>query len=292
LLIDFAGRIRTGDTYVENAASELEIRKALDKYKFYHNIKLTETITTVGSQSFVRAQKLCMRHLQSLDLKGKRVLDIGCRDGLFSFAAEAMGAAEVIGIDNDLSVPATEFLIPFFKSKIRMDQKNLYDVTPSSYGKFDVVIFPGVLYHLRYPFWGLKAIRDIMNPNGYLLTETAIFESQPHQALLFCPVGAESPYEATSPTIFNEKGLRDSLTSLGFETTSVAYARSGRALSGFRRRAGIRLRTVFSLGKLPPIKPTRAVFVSRFTGFDADSFVNKYFEGTHDFHTRHGGGMR
>jgi 2-polyprenyl-3-methyl-5-hydroxy-6-metoxy-1,4-benzoquinol methylase len=271
---------------------EREIRETIGKYKFYHNIKLTETITTPGSQSFVRAQDLCMKYLQSLDLRGKRVLDIGCRDGLFSFAAEKLGAAEVVGIDNDLSVPATEFLIPFFKSKVKMEQRNLYDVTPSTFGKFDVVIFPGVLYHLRYPFWGLKAIRDIMAPDGHLITETAIFESQPHHALLFCPTGEESPYEATSPTIFNEKGLRDSLTSLGFETTSVAYARSSRPLSGFRRRAGIRLRTSLSLGKVPPIKPTRAVFLSRFSGFDADSFVNKYFEGTHDFHTRHGGGMR
>jgi 2-polyprenyl-3-methyl-5-hydroxy-6-metoxy-1,4-benzoquinol methylase len=271
---------------------EREIKDAISEYKFYHNIKLTETITTVGSQSFVRAQNLCMKYLQSLDLKGKRVLDIGCRDGLFSFAAESMGAAEVIGIDNDLSVPATEFLIPFFKSKVRMEQRNLYDVTPSTYGKFDVVIFPGVLYHLRYPFWGLRAIRDVINVGGHLITETAIFESQLHHALLFCPIGEESPYEATSPTIFNEKGLRDSLTSLGFETQSVAYARSGKPLSAFRRRAGIRLRTFISLGKLPAIKPTRAVFVSRFSGFDADSFVNKYFEGTHDFHTRHGGGMR
>jgi tRNA (mo5U34)-methyltransferase len=97
-----------------------------------------------------------LKYVRSLDLRGKRVLDIGCRDGLFSFAAESMGAIDVIGIDNDLSRGATELLIPYFNSKVRMHQMNLYDLTPERFGTFDVVIFPGVLYHLRYPFWGLR----------------------------------------------------------------------------------------------------------------------------------------
>lgn len=268
-----------------------EIRQAISKYTFYHNIKLTETITTPGSQVFVRGQNLGLKHLRSLDLKDKRVLDIGCRDGLFSFAAEQMGAKEIVGIDNDLSVPATEFLIPFLKSKVKMQSKNLYDLRPEIDGIFDVVIFPGVLYHLRYPFWALKVIRDVMKPGGYLITETAIFDAQPHHALLFCPVGDDSPYEATSPTIFNEKGLRDTLTSLGFDTGVVEYLHSSRPLSGFRKRAMARLRTFVTFGKLPAIRATRCVFVSKFKGFDTESFVNKYWEGTHDFHTRHGGGM-
>lgn len=271
--------------------NDSELKAAISKYTFYHNIKLTETITTPGSQVFVRAQALCMKYLQSLNLKGKRVLDIGCRDGLYAFAAEKLGASEVIGIDNDLSVPATEFLIPFLNSKVKMVGMNLYDLKPGTFGQFDVVVFPGVLYHLRFPFWGLKAIRDVMKPGGHLIIETAIFESQPHHALLYCPIGDDSPYEGTSPTIFNEKGLRDSLISMGFETMSVDYLRSGRPFSRLRRRIASGVRTCLAFGNLPAIRTTRGVFVCQFTGFDKSSFVNKYWEGTHDFHTKHGGGM-
>ncbi len=57
--------------------------------------------------------------------------------------------AEVIGIDNDLSAGAVEVLLPYFKSKVQMHQFNLYDLTPETFGKFGIVIFPGVLYHLR-----------------------------------------------------------------------------------------------------------------------------------------------
>ena len=166
------------------------------------------------------AQNLCMNYLKSLDVKGKRVLDIGCRDGLFSFAAESMGAAEVVGIDNDLSKAATEFLIPFFNSKVRMHQMNLYDLKPESFGQFDVVIFPGVLYHLRYPFWGLRAIRDILKIGGHLFIETAVWVGERNNSMLFCPIGEDNPYapDGTSCKFFNEKGLVDTLTSLGFQT--------------------------------------------------------------------------
>ena len=100
--------------------NENEIRQEMSKYNFYHIIQLTDNISTPGNPLFVPAQKnLCMKYLKSLDLKGKRVLDIGCRDGLFSFAAESMGAAEVVGIDNDIGKPVTDFLIPFFESKVK-----------------------------------------------------------------------------------------------------------------------------------------------------------------------------
>jgi SAM-dependent methyltransferase len=272
--------------------NDKEIQEAITKYKFYHIIQLTENIATPGAAVFAPAQNLCMKHLKSLDLKGKHVLDIGCRDGLFSFAAERMGATRVIGIDNDLSRPAIEFLIPFFNSKIKMEQMNLYDLRPETFGSFDVVIFPGVLYHLRYPFWSLKVIRDIMKVGGHLLIETAIWEGARNNAMLFCPVGEESPYEPSSCTFFNEKGLLDTLKSMGFKTLSIEYLPLPRS-RGLRRvkhaiwRLGRRIKDGFEM--LQPV--TRAVFHCTFLGYVADSLLVQYWEKTHDFHTQHGSGL-
>src|SRR5262249_9128187 len=117
--------------------TDAEIREAMAAYRFYHIIPLTKTLSTPGNPTYVPGQELFMKHLKTLDLKGKRVLDVGCRDGLFSFAAESMGAAEVVGIDNDLSKAATDFLIPFFKSKVRMLQENLYELKAQELGLFD-----------------------------------------------------------------------------------------------------------------------------------------------------------
>ena len=278
-------------THVEGMSmDDAELRQKIGQYKFYHRIRLTDTITTPGFLPVVRGQEMVLRHLKSLDLRGRRVLDIGCRDGLFSFAAESLGASEVIGIDNDLSRAAVELLIPFFQSKVRMEEMNLYDLRPDHFGLFDVVIFPGVLYHLRFPFWGLKVIRDIMNPGGHLIVETAIWRSERSNAVLYCPIGAESPYEPTSCTFFNEKGLRDTLQSLGFNTVGVEYLNAPglRGRFSFVRRIMSDLSAVIRFGNHAPIRNAnikRAVFHATFEGCQEDSFVARYWEKTHDWHT-------
>jgi SAM-dependent methyltransferase len=273
--------------------NETELRQALGRYAFYHIIELTDTISTPGNPAYVPVQDLCMKHLKSLDVQGKRVLDIGCRDGLFSFAAESMGATEVVGIDNDVSKGATELLIPFFNSKVRMHQMNLYDLKPESFGFFDVVIFAGVLYHLRYPFWGLRAIREVLKIGGHLLIETAIWEGERNNAMLFCPIEGDSPHEGTSCTFFNEKGLVDTLKSLGLQTVhmellwNIAASATPRS---YMKQFITRMRTCFKAADRPPIKlVNRCVVHSTFSGFDKDTFTGRYWETTHDFHTSHGG---
>jgi len=258
------------------------IQEAFSKYKFYHNISLGNGIVTPGNPEYVPAQQLCMSRLKTINLVGKRVLDIGCRDGLFSFAAEKMGASEVIGIDNDLSKPATEFLIPYFKSKVIMKEMNVYNLTPLETGRFDVVIFPGVLYHLRYPFWALKVIRDVMTVGSQLIIETPLWECENDRAILFCPTGKDSPYESSSCTFFNEKGIRDTLVSLGFTVNSVDYLADQRDLV-------LKTKIFFSRMFNKSMRVTRSVIVSTFSEHSRDEFLNRYWESTHNWHSNQGG---
>ena len=267
-----------------------EIRARMAGYEFYHIIKLSDDISTPGNPRHLTTQHMVMGALKQLDLKDKRVLDIGCRDGLFSFEAERMGATEVIGVDNDLSKPAIEFLIPYFNSGVKMHEVNLYDLTPNTFGLFDVVIFAGVLYHLRYPFWALKVIRDIMRDGGTLLMETAVWRGAHRHAMLYCPVGDESPYDPTSCTFFNEKGLLDTLSSLGFRVKDLRYQpvqQGVKSILRYLRQWGVNLckRTETTSGRININRINRATVITTLSIGVADQEVKQYWEGLHDFHT-------
>ncbi len=217
----------------------------IKQYRFYHTIPLTDEISTQGAQdpAVVRIWDIVLKALRSVDVSDKRFLDIGCRDGLFSFDAERRGAREVVGIDNDLSLGAVELLIPYFGSKVRMHAMNLYDLTPKSFGVFDVVCFAGVLYHLRYPIWGLKLIRDVLVDGGTLILETAIYIDDNKRAMLNCPIGRECPGDdPTNCANFNLKGLVDTLYSLGITVDSGEYLWERGLVRSESSRPGVEVR--------------------------------------------------
>jgi SAM-dependent methyltransferase len=223
-----------------------------------------------------------MRAMRSLDFQNKKVLDIGCRDGLFSFEAEKLGAAEIIAIDNSLSPGAIEVLIPYLKSKVQMHEVNIIDLSPEHFGLFDIVIFPGTLYHLRYPFWALKVARDCLQPGGSLIIETAIFRDHNKHAMLHCPIGYESPYEPSSCSFFNLKGLKDTLFSLGFEVQAVEILKDGLQNKQSNPHELVKelLKRGRAIARLAPLKVIdRATVVCRKS--DRWDSLDNYWHGTH-----------
>jgi 2-polyprenyl-3-methyl-5-hydroxy-6-metoxy-1,4-benzoquinol methylase len=261
------------------------------RYKFYHRIELPEGIVTPGHRAAEPQQDLVRRNLDSVEIEGKRVLDVGCRDGLFCFEAERRGASEVIGIDNELSHGATEFLIPHLKSGVKMYELNVIDLTPETFGKFDLIICPGVLYHLRYPFAALRALHNALNNNGILLLETAVLRAWERHSLLYCPTGAESPYDETSVTFFNIHGLRSSLQSFGFEIVSTDFllGRKVRSTRGTTIRhliltCAVAVQKVFPQlvhALLGRFVIDRAVFVCRRVELSNKAHLEAYWNATH-----------
>ena len=107
------------------------------------------------------------------DLTGKRVLDIGAWDGCFSFECERRGAREVIAYSlenpNETGFARLKTLL---NSNVEYVQGSVYDLSPTRVGMFDLVLFFGVLYHLRYPLLALDRIRTVSR--GKLLIETHV----------------------------------------------------------------------------------------------------------------------
>jgi tRNA (mo5U34)-methyltransferase len=94
------------------------------------------------------------------DLTGRSVLDIGCNAGFYSMEMKRRGAARVLGIDFDDSYLAqARFAAEVNELDIEFAKLSVYDVGTLK-EQFDVVLFMGVLYHLRHPLLALDLIRE------------------------------------------------------------------------------------------------------------------------------------
>ena len=55
---------------------------------------------------------------------------------------------------------------------IELKEIDLPDLSPETVGRFDVVLFAGVLYHLRHPLYELERVAKLVNSE--LIVETHI----------------------------------------------------------------------------------------------------------------------
>lgn len=90
------------------------------------------------------------------DLRGKRVLDIGTWDGFFAFEMERRGA-DVVAIDN-WDNPRFHEMRALLGSRVEYRQLDMYELTPERIGQFHIVLFMGVLYHLKHPLLALERV--------------------------------------------------------------------------------------------------------------------------------------
>lgn len=110
-----------------------------------------------------------------LDLSGRRVLDIGSANGCMSLECERRGAAEVVGLtpldDADWGHRQLSELVGAVRTQFL--RGSVYDLDPEVLGRFDVVLFCGVLYHLRYPMLAIDNIRRIATNEVFIETHVS-----------------------------------------------------------------------------------------------------------------------
>jgi tRNA (mo5U34)-methyltransferase len=88
------------------------------------------------------------------------VLDIGCNGGFYSIEMKKRGAERVLGIDfDDDYLAQARFAAEVAGADIEFRRLSVYDL-PSLGETFDLVLFMGVLYHLRHPLLALDILHD------------------------------------------------------------------------------------------------------------------------------------
>jgi len=172
-------------------------RRAAALGPWFHNIELGGIRTApdhfLGDYPAVKFRNFA--HAIPADLSGKSVLDIGCNGGFYSMEMKRRGAARVLGVDSDEDYLAqARFAAEVTGHEIEFRKLSVYDLGALG-ERFDLVIFMGVLYHLRHPLLALDLIHE------HVARDLLVFQSMQRGA-------AEAP-ELAQDYEFEERGIFD-----------------------------------------------------------------------------------
>jgi len=157
--------------------SHMNLREMVDSVPhWYHRFEFAPGVVTPGTND---ARAVIEKLNLPRDMGGLRVLDIGARDGFFSFECERRCAKEVVPIDY-VPPEQTGFYVAkqVLGSRLNLVHETVYNLTPERYGRFDIVLFLGVLYHLPDPLRALEIVFRMMRPQGWLFLETIAIDNE------------------------------------------------------------------------------------------------------------------
>lgn len=130
------------------------------------------------------------------ELHGQTVLDIGCNGGFYALEMKRRGAERVVGIDSDpLYLAQARFASEVSGVELELHQLSVYDVAQLG-ETFDLVLFMGVLYHLRHPLLALDLIHE------HVARDLLVFQSMQRGSDQVVPVAPDYPFWETD--IFNQ----------------------------------------------------------------------------------------
>jgi tRNA (mo5U34)-methyltransferase len=136
------------------------------------------------------------------DLAGASVLDIGCNAGFYSVEMKRRGAGRVLGVDSDDRYLAQAMLVAeeLGFEDVEYRKLSVYDVGALG-EKFDLVIFMGVLYHLRHPLLALDLIRE------HVAKDLMLFQTMQQGSADVLQVPQDHPFHlpgtSSPPTFFD-----------------------------------------------------------------------------------------
>jgi tRNA (mo5U34)-methyltransferase len=187
---------------IEAALSKNEIEQRVQALgPWLHNMDLGGVQTAPGHflGDYPQVKWARFAHAIPKDLRGCSVLDVGCNGGFYSIEMKRRGADRVVAIDSDEGyLEQARFAAEVHRADIDFRRLSVYEVADLR-ERFDIVLFMGVLYHLRHPLLALDllhehAVRD-------LLVLQSMLRSSPETS----PIEDDYPFSET--TVFDDPGF-------------------------------------------------------------------------------------
>ena len=200
-----------------------------------------------------------LARLELGDLKGKSVLDIGAYDGFYSFAAERLGADHVVAFDSYIwsadmpgymryrdeciaagrPVKSVDALPEFWRpdelpgrrpfdlahealnSKVEVVVGDLLGNELEELGTFDVVLYLGVLYHVRHPMLALEKLVSLTRGTAIIETQAEEFRFSGDRRICRFIEGDELNHDPSNWWTFNAAALLSMCRAAGFDRAEL-----------------------------------------------------------------------
>lgn len=167
---------------------------------WFHNLRLKGIQTAPGHFLGDYPQVKFERFSDAIprDLSGCSVLDIGCNAGFYAMEMKRRGAGRVLGVDTDERYLAqANFAAEVLGLDVTFRRMSVWDLALLG-ERFDLVIFMGVLYHLRHPLLALDLIHE------HVARDMMLFQSMQRGSRKVEPV--EPDYDFLSQSHFDLPG--------------------------------------------------------------------------------------
>ena len=254
-----------------------ELQAQADSFAWFHSIDLGHGVKTKGLSEERRA----LTERQLPDFSGRSVLDIGAWDGYYSFLAERGGASRVVALDHyawGVNMPArdqywhecreagalpdhtrdtTDFWQPDLPGRRGFDfahstlgsnvEAVVADFTTvdiGSLGAFDIVLYLGVLYHMKEPLTCLERVRAVTRTVAVIETVAMRIPGAGRHGLLGFHAGGDLNRDYGNWFVPNIEALEALALAAGFTRIEVVQGpppeRPESVLHAVRRRFGPR----------------------------------------------------
>ena len=266
----------------------VELRRRVGELGWYHSIDLGHGVVTPGAVALDAVDDAYLP-----ELKGRSVLDVGAWDGANSFRAERLGASRIIALDHyvwgvdfprrqqywdecarrgelpDHTLDETRFWDPSLPGRRGFDLAR--EVLGSSVepvvadfmttdldalGSFDVVLYLGVLYHMREPLTALQRVRRVTKEVAMIETEAIEIRGRSGRASSSFMAGNDLKQDFGNWYVPNEAALHQLCRAAGFRRVVTRRGQPS-VLRQLRRAAG--LGPASSLEEAQPSSPRTIV---------------------------------
>lgn len=174
-------------------ATNQRVQRIRELGPWFHNMELDGVMTAPDHflGDYPRCKWERFAHAIAQDLSGKTVLDIGCNAGFHAIQMKRRGAERVLAIDSEERyLDQARLAAEILRADIEFRQLSVYDVAEIG-ETFDVVLFMGVLYHLRYPLYALDLLRE------HVVRDLLVFQTMLRGVDDIAPVASDYPFSRT-----------------------------------------------------------------------------------------------